>query len=381
MMKVGITTDYVDKTRTGIGNYTKSLVQGLLKNEESYDMDICAIHYEKNSDPLYSEIKEIIIHMLPIPPRKALTNLSKLPHQLKKEGIELVHITAPNPSDNLSIPFIKGVKKVMTIHDMGFALSSCPPKFFDAPNSWFLSKVWGSSLKKIVNKLDKIIAVSENTKRDIIRYTQIEEKKIRVIHEAPDERFEMIKDLKNDFVNSPFILHDSYIYENSIRAFGKLKERGIKHKLLIFGSIDICRNRAIYKLIENLGLRREIIMLGYISDENLVRLYNLADLFLFPSGRYEGFGLPPLEAMACGCPVVTPIIAPTVGPIPEVLGDASVMINLYNVDEWVNAIYEVLTNEGLKDDLIKRGLERVKKFSWEKAARETYKVYEEVCAQ
>jgi glycosyltransferase involved in cell wall biosynthesis len=376
-MKVGITTHGVDIQGTGIGNYTRSLIHSLLGIKGIYDIEIYTIHYERSRDSLYRYTKEIMTTPLPIPPRKALTNLSKLPQQLKKEGIDLVHITAPNPSDNLSIPSLKGFKKVLTIHDLGLVLSPIRPNIYPLLGLWFYSRIWGPTLKLIINKIDMIIADSRNTKKDAIKYLKISGKKVRVIYLATAERFRVIEDTKKAYIGPPFILHDNSIQPNLISAYWKLKKRGIKHKLFVFGGMDQYTRRGLVDLIKKLDLRRDVTLLGYVSDEALVRLYNLADLFIFPSGRYEGFGLPPLEAMACGCPVITG----NVGTMPEVVGDAGSMVNPDNVDEWVTAMHEVLTNEGLRQDLIKIGLERTKMFSWEKTAKETYKVYEEVCAQ
>jgi len=373
-MKVGITTDYMDKQRTGIGNYTKCLIQSLLKIKNDYDIDICPIHYKNNPDPLYLKTKEVIVPMLPIPPRKALTNITKLPLHLKREGIDLVHITAPNPSDNISVLFLKDFKKILTIHDMGLALSPMKPKIYPLPAIWFLSRIWGPTLKIIINKIDMVIANSENTKRDVIEYLKIPEEKIRVIYLAQDERFKLLEDAKIDYINFPFILHDNSIHPDLIKAFYKLRKKGIKHKLLIFGSMDQFTRKYREDLIKKMGLQKDVLLLGYVSDDELVKLYNLADLFIFPSGRCEGFGLPPLEAMACGCPVITGDI----GTMPEVVEDAGIMVDPYNIDKWVTAMYNVLTNDGLKQDLIKKGLKRAKSFSCEKTAKETIKVYEEV---
>lgn len=364
-MKVGITTEYMDKRRTGIGNYTRSLVKGLLKINNDYDIDIYAIHYMNNPDPLYLKTNEVILPLLPIPPRKAHTNMTKLPLHLKREGIDLVHVTAPNPSNNIGILFFNNKhKKVLTIHDLCL-LSPAATKIYH--------RIWRLTLKMIVNKIDRIIAVSENTKRDAIEYLKVPEDKIRVIYLAPDERFKILNDTKIDYINYPFILHDNSIHPNLINAFYKLKKRGIKHKLLVFGGMDRSTRKDREDLIKKMGLQKDVLLLGYVSDDELVKLYNLADLFVFPSGRCEGFGLPPLEAMACGCPVITG----NIGTMLEVVGDAGIMVDPYNIDGWVKAMYEVLTNEGLRQDLIKSGLKRAKMFSWEKTAKETIKVYEE----
>ena len=113
-----------------------------------------------------------------------------------------------------------------------------------------------------------------------------------------------------------------------------------------------------------------MVNLGYVDDEDMPVLYNLADIFVYPS-LYEGFGLPPLEAMACGCPV----ISSNISSIPEVVGDASLMIDPYNIEELAKTIYEVLTDNKLREDKIRKGLERKKLFSWEKCAGEYLEIF------
>jgi glycosyltransferase involved in cell wall biosynthesis len=126
------------------------------------------------------------------------------------------------------------------------------------------------------------------------------------------------------------------------------------------------------KFVEHIShnLQNDVIFTGYISDEDLPALYNAADLFVYPS-IFEGFGLPPLEAMACG----TPVITSNTSSLPEVVGNAGIMVDPYDVDRLADAMYEVLSNVGLREDMIKRGLEKAKMFSWDKCARETLKVF------
>ncbi|MEA3458002.1 MAG: glycosyltransferase family 1 protein, partial [Candidatus Thermoplasmatota archaeon] len=131
--------------------------------------------------------------------------------------------------------------------------------------------------------------------------------------------------------------------------------------------------KEIFETINKLNLQNDVVFTGYVSDEDLPALYNAADLFVYPS-IYEGFGLPPLEAMACG----TPVITSNTSSLPEVVGDAGIMVDPPDVDRLADAMHEVLTNEGLRANMIKKGLGRAEMFSWEKCARETLEVYEEV---
>ena len=148
----------------------------------------------------------------------------------------------------------------------------------------------------------------------------------------------------------------------------------MKHKLILAGGIgQKHKDKEIFKTVRQLGLQKEVIFTGYIPDGDLPSLYNAADLFVFPS-IYEAFGLPPLEAMGCGVPVITS----DRGAFPEVVGDAGIMVDPYDIDGLAKAMHEILNNDGLREDMIKKGLERAKLFSWEKCAKEVLEVYEEV---
>ena len=129
----------------------------------------------------------------------------------------------------------------------------------------------------------------------------------------------------------------------------------------------------IFDLIEELNLKNEVIFTDYVSDEYLVKIYNAADLFVYPS-LYEGFGLPPLEAMACACPVITS----NTSSLPEVVGDAGIMIDPNDVDSLTESMLKILTDNQLREEMSRKSLERAKMFSWKKTARETWKVYEDV---
>ena len=140
----------------------------------------------------------------------------------------------------------------------------------------------------------------------------------------------------------------------------------IKEKLVIGGK----QPERLKMLVKNLRLEKEVIFTGYINKNDLPLFYNVAEAFIFPS-FHESFGMPIIEAMACGCPVITS----NVFSMPEVAGDAAVLVNPYSVDEIANAMYTVLTDDGLREKLRKRGLKRAKQFSWRKCAEEHLKVY------
>jgi glycosyltransferase involved in cell wall biosynthesis len=284
----------------------------------------------------------------------------------------VIHITE-NPTIFLKL---KNCKKITTIHDI-------MPYIFQKNYHLALRCTHKFITPLTLKTSDKIISVSQHTKNDLIKYFKIPEDKIKVIYEAANENYKPLKEnemnkIKQKYnLNYPFILYVGGLAPNKnverlIKALYKLKKQGIKHKLIITG-VKRYKYKSIFETIDKLNLQKDVIFTGYVPDEDLPALYNAADLFVYPS-LYEGFGLPPLEAMQCG----TPVITSNTSSLPEVVGDAGIMVNPYNVNELANKMYEVLTNDGLKEELSKKGLERAKLFSWKKCAEEHLKVYEEV---
>jgi glycosyltransferase involved in cell wall biosynthesis len=230
----------------------------------------------------------------------------------------------------------------------------------------------------------KIIAISENTKKDIMDCFGIEDEKIRVIYLGVDRQFSPQPDPNEADVLSKYNLPSGYILnvgtleprKNLLRLINAYKmvasTREPVPKLVIVGWQG-WRNEDLGKLVRESGLADQVVLVGYVPDDDLPTLYRNATVFVYPS-LYEGFGLPPLEAMACG----TPVITSNVSSIPEVVGDAGILIDPYNTTEIARAIASVLNNEELRESLRTSGLVRSRLFNWDKTARETLKLYQEV---
>jgi len=230
-----------------------------------------------------------------------------------------------------------------------------------------------------------IIAISENTKMDIMKYLHIPEEKIRTIYCGVGDEFRKIEDvrvlksrLKGIGIGYPYILYLGTLeprknVERLIEAFIQLKKgKRIDEKLVISG-IQGWGYQSIFDKVASSGIEKEVIFTGFGPNEFLPFLYNGASAFVYPS-FYEGFGLPVLEAMACGVPVVTS----NVSSLPEVAGNATILINPYSVDELADGIWRILSDEELRNQCIKKGIERAKSFTWERCAKNTLDVFNEV---
>jgi glycosyltransferase involved in cell wall biosynthesis len=235
-------------------------------------------------------------------------------------------------------------------------------------------------LPRYIERADRIIAISHFTKQEILNlFPNLPEEKVAVTWLGVHERFKIASSAEKEDVrrkyqlDKPFILSVSTIeprknLKTLIRAFSQVKDR-IDHDLVLSGAYG-WKATDLNDVIRDLKLEGRVRFTGYIDIEELPALYTLADVFVYPS-LYEGFGLPPLEAMACGCPVLTSNVAS----LPEVVGDAAETIDPLDVDALAGTMEQLLSDSVRRRALIDKGLQRARSFTWEKCARETVAVY------
>ncbi len=292
-----------------------------------------------------------------------------LPWLLLKYKIKVVH----GPINIL--PFFCPTKSVVTTHDITFLTYSKGHK----------SKDWYQNIltKRSVKKAKAVISTSNETIEEILRFYKIKDSKIVKIYDGVSERFKIVGEKEKKRVKDKYDLPDKFIlsistleprknYLRQIEAFRLLQEKGEigkEWKYVIFGG----RGWKCQKILRKIKATKGAIYPGFIDDEDIVGAYNLAEGFLFCSLK-EGFGLPILEAMACGCPVVTSKMSSTA----EIAGKAAKLVNPLEINEIKEGIREIVKNKKLKKELMRKGLERVKEFSWEKTAEGTLKLYEKV---
>jgi len=233
---------------------------------------------------------------------------------------------------------------------------------------------------------EAIIAISHSTKRDLVNLFKSDPQKIFVVHGGWDNSvFKPHTDSREiEGVKRKYKIVGKYIFylgtleprkniSRIIEAFASLRaQEQINRKLVLAGEKGWLYSDIFHK-VEKLDLEKDVIFTGYVPQQDLPILMSGADMFVYPS-LYEGFGLPPLEAMACR----TPVITSNVSSLPEVVGDAGILVNPYSADEIAKAIYQVLSNGELRQRMRQKGFERAKLFSWEKAALQTLKVFQSI---
>ena len=288
----------------------------------------------------------------------------------RQNQLELLH----DPTGTVPL-LLAQTRRVATIHDVF--------PFFCPKNStaldWLIYHYW---LPIAVRGLDAIITVSEHSKQDILRALPVEADKVIIIPEAASAKYRRLHPgqvqpvLVRAGIDFPYILYVGSIEprKNLLRmleAYAEVRKRSQKWNLVIVGARNFWKSSPVKQTIERLDLKSYVHFTGYVAEDELPALYNGASLFVFPS-LYEGFGLPVLEAMACG----TPVVASKCSSLPEVTGNAALLVDPFKVDEIASAITKMLTDSDLWTEYQWKGLMRATAFSWENTARQTVKVYE-----
>lgn len=372
-MNIAINAHILSEADAGVANYTKNLIESLLAidSQNSYTLFGRKEYLERFSKGKVSlSCSDLSLKKSPV---RLLWEHFILPLKLRRNDLDIFHF----PDHSLSLLGLP-CPGIITIHDLAFWRI---PKAFNYTRQIYKRFV----SKRSIRKAERIIAVSDFTGSELKQIFNIPDGKISVVHNGVSKSFSphlkssRIQEIKKKYaIDENFILFVGTIEPRKnlprlVRAYDKLlKGSNIGQKLVIIGAKGWLYKET-FKTVQELGLNRRVIFLGYIPEYKLPYFYNLADLFVYPS-LYEGFGLPPLEAMACG----TAVISSNTSSLPEVVGDAAILVDPYNVDEIAEVMYSVLSNEGLRKKLEEKGLKRAKMFPWEKTAQKTLQVYEEV---
>jgi len=367
-MHIGINCrSFLTQNYTGIGRYTFNLVTSLAEIDK------------KNRYSLYCS-KGFFSRKRRIPQIKADNFSIKndwLNHGLERtlKSVDIYHSPSPD------VFKINRAKVIVTVHDLVY-------KAYPEGHTEETIRLTDQQFSSFIPQAAKIICVSQNTKADLKTYFQLDESKICIVHQGVDntvfyplnteEKLKAKEVIRMNGIEDPYILFVGTIeprknLKNLLKAFMHLKLKKIfKGKLVIIGMMG-WKSEGIDQYIEDLGIRDNVAILGFLNNDELRYFYNLAEVFVFPS-FYEGFGYPLVEAFSCGCCVVSS----NSSSCPEITGDAAIKIAPGDPQEIVRAIERVLKDSKLRKELRDKALIRAKEFSFRKTAEETLEVYKDV---
>ncbi len=364
-MRIGIDARLVYYQQAGIGQYIQQLVEGLTRLSTSHQL---LVFRSRKSKPLQLRGRARQIRLW-TPSHHPYESLA-LATELAPRRLDLLH------SPDFIPPFHGGFKSVITIHDLNFLHY---PDFLTPESQRYYGQI-----DRAVERADHIIADSHATKKDIVDLLKVAPEQITVIHLAANPVYRLITDqqevrqavwrygLPADFVIFVGTLEPRKNVPTLLQALRQLIDWGQDVHLAIVGRRGWLYEE-IFNTITELKLANHVHLLENVSNEDLARLYNAARCLALPS-YHEGFGLPPLEAMACG----TPVVVSDRASLPEVVGDAGLLVDPTSPQDLADALARVLTDSELAAQMHRRGLARAGEFSWARAAHQTMAVYERV---
>lgn len=380
-MRIGIDARFFGSIGKGLGRYTQKLIKNLEKISaqggpaSDRDKNQYFIFLRRENWQEYQPENENFQKVLADIPWYGIREQLFLPRIFKKYNLDLVHFP------HFNVPILYKGNFIVTIHDLILLrhptrrASALSPLFY-----WFKKTAYSIVIWHAIKKSKKIIAVSRNTKDDIIRHFKTNADKVLVTYEAVDiEQKKPHRCIGNEIskkygIIKPYLLYvgNAYPHKNLERLVLVFREIRKKHPLLhlvLVGKYDYFYNR-LRKFVADYRIKN-IVFTGFVPDDELGIIYRDALIYVFPS-LYEGFGLPPLEAMARNLPVASS----NTSCLPEILGNAAYYFDPLALGEMSEAIEKVITDQDLRKKLIDAGQSLVKKFSWKKMAIETLKIYQ-----
>jgi glycosyltransferase involved in cell wall biosynthesis len=353
----------------GIGTYVRNLVRHLAR----LDKDTTFLLFCNGADE--STLRDMAENFVPVVDNSAQYRLREhvsLPLKLRRLGAELLH------SPHYVRPLFCPVPSVVTIHDCIHLLF---PQYLPNRMAYNYARfMMGSAIRNSAI----VFTVSEASRGDILRFfPETDPEKVHVVPNAIDA--ELLRDPgeeERERVRERYQLRSRFVLfagnvkphknlERLIRAFARVRgQEGNEDLRLVLIGDDVSRYASLRRAADEAGVRQDVRFFGFVPHETLAALYRMATVFAFPS-LYEGFGLPPLEAMACGTPVVTSRLSS----LPEVVGDGALLVDPYSEDEIAHGIARLLDDQDLRARLVERGLERAASYSWERSVREIHSGY------
>jgi glycosyltransferase involved in cell wall biosynthesis len=366
-MRVALITDNIDDASPGLSRYTRRLAEELVELGRRFEVTF--VHRQDTA--FYRGRSHVVVAN---GWGKLVRKQVVMPSVLSRSGFDLVHDPYHFPPFLWPVPYAR----VMTIADL--------TPLFLRTHTWARRFSHRVLLRRLARRADHVLTISEHTKRDAIRHLGLPEARVTATPLAADESLapiecvERIDALRERYALPPrYLLHVGTIEPRKnlrrlVEAFGHAT-RSHRDVALVLAGAPGWGDVGLEEAIAAQGLDGRVRLLGFVAEGDLPALYTGAQALVYPS-LYEGFGLPPLEAMQCGCPVVTS----NVSSLPEVVGDAGLQVEPTSVAELAQAIERVLDDSALRQRLRQAGLERAKLFTWRRTAEVTADVYEQVLA-
>ena len=369
-MRIGINGRFLVAKRTGVQRAAYNLVKTLVEIDRDNEYIIFTGNEQVNSaDWDYPNVKVIGDHLIP---SESIKNhwweQVWLPRLAKQHAIDILHSPA-----NIAPLFYKG-KSIINIHDLCFVVN---PQWY----SFAFRTLYNFVIPQLAKRATKVITNSNNSKNDLLQYFKLPAEKVSLVYWAVDDVFSLppsdTKQVGGGYTTGDYILYVGSLEPRKninalIESYEKLRHDfpAIKAKLILIGGESPLFATVQLKARE---FRDDVVFKGFVTDQELGEYYRHARLVAYPS-LYEGFGLPPLEAMASGAPVVTS----STSSIPEVVGRAAVLVDPRSRDQLARAMHRVLTDASLRESMVRLGAEQVAKFNWYRVARSVLAVYHEV---
>ena len=368
-MRIGLNAMQVRAAKTGVGQYIYAVLEAMLRQDTNNEFVIYTSR--ENAENYRFPASNLVNKQWGLPARSKAMRLAyeyvRLPGQIAADKLDVF-----NGCSNF-LPLRKVCPSVVTIHDLAYYVhpERCP---------MVRRHYWYAMTRRSIQFADAIITMSHNSRRDIERFFPGTGSRIHVIHLAAHHRFRVLETAESEPVLMrygivrPYVLFVGTLEPGKnvgrvIQAFDAVAKEFPEHLLLIAGDKGWLYD-SIFAEAARARASDRIRFVSHVPDEDVVPLLNRCDVFLFPS-LYEGFGLPPLEAMACGAPVITS----GTSSLPEVVGDAAITVQPESLNEIATALRRVLADSALRDELGKKGIERAKQFAWNTTASLTLQVY------
>ncbi|HYM09163.1 MAG TPA: glycosyltransferase family 1 protein [Bryobacterales bacterium] len=362
----------------GVGTYSKSLLRALARCAAGEEFVLVG---GRRHQSFFRDLPENFRFLTSEKSYGGLDNHVRFQFALRPLSLDVFHVP------HRTAPYFLPCPYVTTVHDLDQIL------FQEAFGSRFRAEAFSHVLRHGLRRADRIIAVSEATKHDLVALLGVPAGHIEVVHNAIDEQFtrrdaeaDRRRTLERYQVDYPFLLYVGNIQPQKnlprlVEAFAVVQSELEQHprfrelRLIIIGD-ELASHPDLRRSVIRSRVQHRVRFLGFVPVETLRIFYSSAAAFVFPS-LYEGFGLPPLEAMAQGTPVVTS----NVSSLPEVVGEAAVLVNPENVFDIARGIKQALVDDDLREALIARGREQAARFSWDRAAQRVLEIYREVASK